>query len=114
MGTRVKTTLKNDEKPRHFIREWRKHKGLTQEQLAGRLNVAVSSISQLENGKQGYSQVMLEAIADALSCEPADLLIRDPSKHDAIWSIQDQFAKAPPDRQQEILNVVAILLRKTG
>jgi transcriptional regulator with XRE-family HTH domain len=114
MGTRVKTNLKGDDRPRHFIRQWRKHRGLTQEQLASRLDVAVSSISQLENGKQGYSQPMLEAIADALNCEPADLLMRDPTMKSAIWSIQDQLAKAPPERQQEILNVVAVLLGRTG
>jgi transcriptional regulator with XRE-family HTH domain len=62
----------------HFIREWRKAKNMTQEQLAGALNVAVSTVSQLENGKQGYSQPMLQAIANVFGCEPADLLTRNP------------------------------------
>jgi len=76
MGTRKKTDGSNG--PRHYIREWRKYRGLTQEQLAGRLGVVTSSVSQLETGKQGYSQPMLEAIADALGCGPADLLNVNP------------------------------------
>lgn len=113
MGTRVKTALKADSKPRHFIREWRKAKGLTQEQLANRLNVAVSSISQLETGKQGYSQPMLEALADALGCQPADLLMRNPAMKNAVWSIEDQLSKAAPEKRSAILAVVETML-KTG
>lgn len=111
MGTRVKTRLKDDGKPRHFIRQWRKKRGLTLEQLAGRLEVATSSISQLETGKQGYSQPMLEAIADALQCQPADLLMRDPTLDDAIWSIENQLKTAPPERVTQILAVVETMLR---
>lgn len=111
MGTRVKTALKADSKPRHFIREWRKARGLTQEQLASRLNVAVSSISQLETGKQGYSQPTLEALADALGCQPADLLMRNPTTKDAIWSIEDQLNRAAPDKRSAILAVVETMLR---
>lgn len=113
MGTRVKTRLKADGKPRHFIRQWRKKRGLTLEQLAGRLEVSTSSISQLETGKQGYSQPMLEAIADALGCQPADLLMRDPSKEDAMWSIEGQLKNVDPDRRNQILAVVETML-KTG
>jgi len=111
MGTRVKTRLKEDERPRHFIRQWRKKRGLTLEQLAGRLDVATSSISQLERGKQGYSQPMLEAIADALQTEPANLLMRDPTAEDAIWSIEEQLKSIDPRKRIEILAVVQTMLK---
>lgn len=111
MGTRVKTRLKEDGKPRHFIRQWRKKRGLTLEQLAGRLEVATSSISQLETGKQGYSQPMLEALADALQCQPADLLMRDPTNDDAIWSIESQLKSADPKKRIEIIAVVETMLK---
>jgi transcriptional regulator with XRE-family HTH domain len=78
MGTRRKT--EDSDKVGHYIREWRKHRGLTLEQLAGRLDVATSSISQLERGKQGYSQAMLEALAVALNCEAWELISVNPSK----------------------------------
>lgn len=84
MGTRRKSTPSRDGKPRHFIREWRKFRGLNQEQLAARLDVAVSTVSQLETGKQGYSQPMLEAIAEALSCAPSDLLSVNPNKEGEV------------------------------
>lgn len=114
MGTRVRTNLKEDERPRHFIREWRKSKGLTQEALASRLDVAVSTISQLETGKQGYSQPMLEALAVALGTEPASLLMRNPLEVDSPWAIQERLAKAPPARRRDILLVVDAMLTGTG
>lgn len=85
---------------------------MTQEALASRLEVAVSTISQLETGKQGYSQPMLEALADALGCQPADLLMRDPTKRDAVWSIEDQLKSASPEKRDEILGVIDVMLRK--
>lgn len=102
MGTRVKSRLKQPQKRRHFIREWRKHRGLTQPQLAERIGVSTSSISQLETYKQGYSQATLEAIAEALGCEPADLLVRDPSRKEAIWSIWDALEPAAREQVVEI------------
>jgi len=94
MGTRVKTKIDSDGKPRHFIREWRKKRGLTLEKLAGELEVATSSLSQLETGKQGYSQPMLEAIADALGCDPGDLLTRDPASESWRDDIRKLVRKA--------------------
>lgn len=66
-------------KARHFVREWRKHRNLTQEQLAERIEATAGAISQLETGVIGYTQPTLEAIAFALSCEPGDLLSVDPA-----------------------------------
>lgn len=65
------------------IKDWRLFRGLTQEQLAGRLDdgeerLTPTSISRIENGKQGYTQATLEAIARALDVSPADLLVTDP------------------------------------
>lgn len=76
---------------RHYVKEWRKFRGLTQEQLADRLGVATSTISQLENYKQGYSQAILEALASALMCETWDLLKRDPSKEGEIIDLFDSL-----------------------
>lgn len=64
--------------PRHYVKEWRKHKHLTQEKLAERSGVTHGAISQLESGKTNYTQGMLEALAGALGCEPGDLLLINP------------------------------------
>lgn len=103
-----------DKTVRHFIREWREHRGFTQERLADRVDLSVSSISQLESGDQGYRQATLEALADALSCEPGDLLMRNPLIEDAVWDLQDQLLKATKAKREEVLSVVEVMLRKAG
>ena len=60
---------------RHFIREWRKAKGLTQMQLAERAEVTQAMVSRVENGSP-YDEEFLERVAVALNVTPADLLTR--------------------------------------
>jgi transcriptional regulator with XRE-family HTH domain len=73
---------------RHFIKEWREFRDLSQEQLAELISQATgkdttkTSISRIENGEQGYTQDSLEAIADALGTHVATLLSRPPSQAD--------------------------------
>jgi transcriptional regulator with XRE-family HTH domain len=96
---------------RHFIREWRKHRGLTLEALAERAGMTHGNLSQLERGVINYTQPALEALAKALDCEPADLIMRDPGSE--VWSIMDSLLEAPADEQRRIIDVIAAL-RKTG
>ena len=98
-------------KPRHFLKEWRKHRGLTQEQLAERMGVVRSYISHVENGKRRYDQHLLEAAADALQCTAGDLIERDPSRPQALWAIWNQI---PADKQEVVMDMVHGLLKKTG
>lgn len=86
--------------PRHFIREWREFRDLSQERLADRVDVSRGTISQLENGAIAYTQAMLEALADALSCEPADLINRNPIEDEQIWSLWKMLSEA--QRKQAI------------
>lgn len=95
---------------RTFIRQWREHRGLTQEQLASRLETSVASISRIESGTQPYTQDVLEALADALNTDPASLLMRNPEDPDAIWSIWD---KAKEGERQMIIDI-ARTVTKTG
>jgi DNA-binding XRE family transcriptional regulator len=50
-----------DMRQRHFVREWRKFRGLTQERLAERTPFTTGAISQLETGRTKYTQDMIEA-----------------------------------------------------
>ena len=59
---------------REQIRQARRQAGLTQAQLAGRLGVAQSGISRIERGERPVTVEMLQAIAEALEVEPAQLL----------------------------------------
>jgi transcriptional regulator with XRE-family HTH domain len=108
-------------KPKQFrktyIREWRKHRGLTQEQLSSRLeelgqhDLGATGLSMLENGKRGYTQAALEAIAQALNTDPASLLMRNPNDADAIWSVWDQ---AKPGERRMIVDIAKTVVKRTG
>jgi transcriptional regulator with XRE-family HTH domain len=98
------------QKQRHFVREWREYRQLSQEALAERMGIARSYISHIENGKRRYDQVFLEAAADALACQPADLIMRDPTQRGSIWSIWDQIA---PEQREQAAKVLEAF-KKTG
>lgn len=100
-------------RPRFFFREWRKHRGYNQEQLAEIVGVTPSTISQIENGKQGFTDSTLVALSEALSCSAGDLLMRDPLDHDAPWSIWDNVKNASAEQRAAIVAVVQTML-KTG
>jgi transcriptional regulator with XRE-family HTH domain len=69
---------------RHYIKEWRKFRGLTQERLAERTPFTHGAISQVETGRTSYTQEMLEALAVALDCAPGDLLNVNPLKEGEV------------------------------
>lgn len=98
-------------KMRQFFRAWRKYRGYTQEELAEMVGVTASAISQLETGKQGFMDSTLASLAEALQCEPADLLIRNPLDEDAPWSLWDQVKNAPTQKRRDIVAVVQTMLR---
>lgn len=84
------------ERQRWFLKEWRTFRGLTQQQLADRLDTTKSVISALENGKQRWNQDILELAAEALNCDPVDIIVRDPTAPEPIWSIWD---RVPPSNR---------------
>lgn len=106
---KVKPRFKNNE-PRHKIRQWRKHRGLTLEQLAERIGVTHGALSQLERGEVNYTQPMLEALADELRCTPGDLVTVDPTQDDAIWSLWDQASVG--ERNQIVAVATAVVKAK--
>lgn len=63
-------------------------------------------LGRIERGDQPYNQDLLEALADLYGCTEADLLMRDPSAPNAIWSIWDQ-AK-PGERRMIVAAAEAI------
>jgi transcriptional regulator with XRE-family HTH domain len=99
-----------------FIRAWRQHRKLTLAQLADRLSVELEldisegQLSRIERGETPYGQDILEAIAQALRCEPADLIMRDPEQVDSIWTLIDTLK--PVERLQAVEVLKA--LKRTG
>lgn len=93
-------------RPKQFIREWRVHRGFTQERLADRMGIARSYVSHIEKGKRRYDQLFLEAAADALNCRPWDLIERPPDARDDIREVLDALS---PDGRARALAVVQAL-----
>jgi transcriptional regulator with XRE-family HTH domain len=99
---------------RTFLREWREHRALTQDQAAERIGVTQATLSRVERGVTPYDQDMLERIAFAYLCEPADLLVRNPLDKDAVWSIAENLRKADPADLERAAAMINLLLRKQG
>lgn len=90
---------------RTFIKQWREHRGLSQQRLADRVaeylrehgfadGYTRATLTRVENGEIAYTQPVLEAIADALGTDVASLLMRDPTDPEAIWSIWENAKQA--------------------
>lgn len=96
---------------RVFIREWRKHRGLTLEQLSERIDMSPGNLSHLERGMVAYTQDTLEALAEALNTDAASLLMRDPTGPDAIWSV---WECASPAEKQQIVELAKVVVKKAS
>ena len=106
---KVRPNLKTRRKT--HIRAWRKHRGLTLERLSDRIGVTPGALSQLERGDVGYTQPMLEALADALLCEPADLISRPPDTENGVQLVWNQI---PLEDRAKALEVLKAFRKKDG
>ena len=99
-----------------YFKEWRKYRHLTQEQVIDRL-VALddpmiprtnASLSRLENGKQTYTQRIVEALAEIYQCEPDHLIGRNPGMEGEVIDLWQQLT----ERQQRQARAVIDALRQ--
>lgn len=97
------------QRARNFIKEWREFRGLTQEQLAERLDCSPASISRLERGKQALTDDVKTVVAKALDIEPSSIDMRNPAESE-IWTLWD---RATPAKKRQIVELAQIVL-KTG
>jgi transcriptional regulator with XRE-family HTH domain len=86
-----------------FIRAWRKHRNLRLEDVAERVGVTIGALSQLERGEVAYTQPMVEALAEVMSCEPADLISRPPETETPITQVWSQIPIPDRDRALAVL-----------
>lgn len=86
-----------------FIREWRKYRNLTLEQLADRVDMQASALSYLERGQSAYTQGTLEALADALMTSVPSLLTVDPNKEGEVVDLMRILQNASPEDRAEIV-----------
>jgi transcriptional regulator with XRE-family HTH domain len=93
---------------RNFLKDWREKRGLTQDQLAERLDTGKDQVSRWENRKRGMSAEVLEALADALNIQPYDIF-RDPKRPSA----DELLSRASPEIRRQAFAIIETLI-KTG
>lgn len=94
-----------------FLRQWRKHRGFTLEVVGAEVGMTGPNLGRVEKGEVPYSQDLLEQLADMYGCEIADLLIRDPTDPEGMWSIWD---RAQPAQRNQITAVAKALIDDTS
>ena len=91
------------------IKEIRKRSGLTQDELAERIDVEAKYLSRIEVGKRYPSLEVLEHIADALQVEMKELF--DYSHHDSEATTPEGLAKAVEGANREEMKLIFKLIR---
>lgn len=92
-----------------YIRQWRKFRNKTQEQLAEALGISVAQVNRIEKGKRQYTQAFLEAAAEYLETDPASLLMHDPTEPESIWSLWD---RVEPSKRPDVIRVIEAFTEK--
>lgn len=107
------------------IRELRKNRGFTLEQLARRANTTNQQVQRLETGKRRLTTEWMERLAQALGCRPADLLPEAEPRTvaivgyvgagDEVYPVDDHALGAGLDQAEpppgEVGDIVAVIVR---
>lgn len=88
-----------------YITEWMDFRGLSDDQLAGRLNTDRTTIWRWRTQQHRLNPDKIAAIAEALNCEPAELF-RPPG----MRSIDALVSGAPDDVRDTAFDVVQRLV----
>lgn len=91
---------------RHFLKEWREVRGLTQQQLADRIDTGKDQISRWEANKRSMTSEVIAALGEALSIEPHQLFL-DPAQPSA----DELLRNATPEQRRQAFTVIEALLR---
>jgi transcriptional regulator with XRE-family HTH domain len=102
-----------------YLKEWRKHRHYTQDQVIDRLAAfddpllpgTAASLSRIENGKQPYSQRIIEALADVYQCSPGELIGRNPAVE---GDVIDMLARLSEQQRAQIRDIIAVLTKEAG
>src|SRR5581483_5537757 len=85
---------------RHFLKEWRDFRDISQEEAADRAGISRSSLSKIESGRVPYNQDLLERLAVVYRCTPDDLIAVAPNIVDGVRLAYDALKRAPPDMRE--------------
>lgn len=95
---------------RLYLREWRKKRGMTQEQLAAIIDRAGSAISQIETESQGAAVDTLLLIADAFQIGIGDLFVHPDLALPPPTEAQIELLRATRGLDQSTLERIAPIL----
>lgn len=99
---------------RHFLKEWRLHRNLTQEQAADRMEIDRTTLGRVERRLIPYNQETLEAAAEAYSCDPWDLLNVNPLMEGEVVDLTSILRGATAEERAEIIGFARGRVRKTS
>jgi transcriptional regulator with XRE-family HTH domain len=92
----------------NYLRQWREHREMTQEELAAKVDTTANMIHYLETGERGLSAKWLRRLAPALKTTPGHLLEHDPNNVPAdildIWAGIDERDRRTALRMLESLS----------
>lgn len=95
------------DRPGNYLKAWREHRGLTQQQLADKLDTDKAVISLLENGKRRLDDRWLQRLADVLDTSRGNLLDHPPQ--DQMAEIIDLFVHVDQQDRQRFIGVAESL-----
>jgi len=98
--------VSEDHSPNHYIREWRQHRGMTQDELASAIQVDRTYLNKIERGKRRYLPSVLEALAETLGCAPGDLISRRPDHTSEIETLYMSLSDEDQARAIAVLKTV--------
>ena len=107
----IAAMTRTKDRPRHYLRQWRKFRGYTLEQVAERIGMTHQNLGKIERGKVPYNETLLDILADIYRTDKGSLIMRDPTMPDAFWSIYDQLTQ--PQRVR-LVETATEVLRRTG
>ncbi len=85
----------------------RKNLGLSQKELAAKLDIGQESMVRMEKGRIAPKMGRLQDIATVLQCSVASLFIEDEANvHERAMIIADLMASLPPKGQEAVMNFV--------
>lgn len=103
---------RNSDQPRHFLKEWREFRGLTQEELASRADTTKSVISLIEGHHRGLSQKWAAKFAPLLKTTPGALISYDPNKVDT--GILELWLTIPDEQKPQAIRVLQTFRKAAG
>lgn len=102
----------DEKRPPHYLREWRKKREMTQEQLAEAVGTTKSQISELERYNLRLSDKWLRRLAPVLKVQQGWIL--DYSPDDLNADILDTWGQIDEDDREQAIRVLRSFIRRTG